>query len=70
MKITGYPDTAFRTIAKHSYLDPTHRDDMNSLLNSLSLNSQQQYWIISNALYSANKFNQVFSEENINVLKH
>ena len=50
MEIAGYPDTAFRTIAKHVYLDPVHRDNINSFLDSLPLNIQQQNWIISNAL--------------------
>jgi hypothetical protein len=61
--ITGYPETAFRTIAKHSYLDPNHRNDMNLLLDSLPLTIQQQEWIISNAVYSANKFNQIFCND-------
>ena len=36
-KITKYPETAFRTIIKHSYLNPDHSDDLNNLLDVLPL---------------------------------
>lgn len=54
-KSTGYPNAAFRTIVKHSTLDPYHRDDLNNLLDSLPLNQSQEKWITSNSLYTANK---------------
>jgi hypothetical protein len=58
-EITGYPKTAFRTIAKHSYLDPDHRDHLNKLLDALPLSTTFENWITSNALYSANKFSEI-----------
>lgn len=58
-KISGYPDTAFRTIVKHSTLDPHHRDELNNLLESLPLTRNQEEWITSNALYSARKLLEV-----------
>lgn len=61
-EITGYPDTAFRTILKHSSLDPYHRDDLNALLDSLLLTEKQEQWITSNALYAASKLIDITSK--------
>ena len=58
-KITGYPKTAFRTLAKHSDLDPHHRDELNELLETLPLTAKYEQWITSNALYSANKLIEI-----------
>jgi hypothetical protein len=54
-KMTGYPDTAFRTMLKHSDLDPRHRDDLDEVLDSLPLTDEHKQWITSNALYTASK---------------
>lgn len=54
-KITGFPDTSFRTLIKHSNLDPHHRDELFELLKSLPLTAKHECWVTSNALYSANK---------------
>jgi hypothetical protein len=52
---TGFPDSAFRTLIKHSTLDPHHRDDLNTLLDTLPLSPLQEKWVTSNSLYTANK---------------
>jgi hypothetical protein len=52
---TGYPDAAFRTLIKHSSLDPYHRDDLNNLLDSLHLSPIHEKWITSNSLHTAKK---------------
>jgi hypothetical protein len=52
-KMTGYPETSFRTLAEHSDLDLRHRDDLNEMLESLPLRSEHEKWITSNAIYSA-----------------
>jgi hypothetical protein len=58
-KNTGYPDAAFRTMIKHSGLDPRHRDDLNDLLDSLPLALEHEHWITSNMLYTADKLGQI-----------
>lgn len=58
---TGYPETAFRTLVKHSDLDPHHRDDLNELLDALPLTEKHKEWITYNALYSANKLLEIRS---------
>jgi len=58
-KRTGFSDKAFRTLSKHSFLDPRHRDDMNDLLNSLPLNPDQEEWITLNALYTADRVREI-----------
>lgn len=58
-KLTGYPNTAFRTMVKHSNLDPHHRDELNELLEKLPLEKQHEEWITYNALYSANKLLEI-----------
>jgi Iron-containing redox enzyme len=59
-KKTGYPDSAFRTIAKHGYLDPNHLDDMDKLLDSLPLTQDHMNWIMDNAVYSSRKFAEIY----------
>lgn len=59
MDVTGYPETAFRTLSKHSTLDPNHRDDLNLLIDELPLSSDHEKWITSNALYTASKFSKI-----------
>ena len=60
-KITGYPDTAFRTMVKHSDLDPNHRDDLNELFDKLPLDKQHEQWITSNALYTINNLIEIWN---------
>ena len=60
-KITDYPEAAFRTIVKHSELDQQHRDDLNDLLDELPLTPEYQQWLISNALYSAGKYYDIWN---------
>jgi heme oxygenase-like protein len=56
---TGYPQEAFRTLAKHSYLDPGHRDDLNRVLDTLPMDREQEEWITLNAIYTLGKWNEV-----------
>lgn len=58
-KITEYPDTAFRTLLKHSDLDPHHRDELDELLDALPLTVKHEQWITSNALYSVYKLSEI-----------
>lgn len=60
--ITGYPEAAFRTLIKHSDLDPHHRDDLDNMLGTLRLTSKHEQWITSNALYTANKLKDISNE--------
>ena len=61
-EITGYPDTAFRTLIKHSDLDRHHRDELDKLLEELPLTTRHEQWITSNALYSAYKLSETWDE--------
>jgi hypothetical protein len=63
-KITGYPETGFRTLVKHSDLDPHHRSDLNELLEALPLTPRHEKWITSNALYCAYKLSEIMSHPN------
>ena len=56
---TGYPEAAFRTLAKHSYLDPRHREALNVTLDDLPLNHRQQEWITLDALYTLRKWREI-----------
>lgn len=69
-ELTGYPETAFRTLVKHSDLDPHHRDDLNELLDALPLTEKHKEWITYNALYSANKLLEIRSNNNSSGKKH
>jgi hypothetical protein len=57
--ITEYPETAFRTLVKHSNLDPYHKHDLYELLESLPLTPRHEKWITSNALYCAYKLSNL-----------
>jgi pyrroloquinoline quinone (PQQ) biosynthesis protein C len=54
-EVTGFPGGAFRTMVKHSDLDPHHRDELNELLESLPLTTEHEEWITSNCLNTANR---------------
>ncbi len=56
---TGYPKGAFRTLTKHSSLDPHHRDALNDLLDSLPLNQEQEEMITLNAIQTLKKWADV-----------
>jgi hypothetical protein len=58
---TGYPRTAFRTLAKHSYLDKHHGRALDDLLDSLPLNDTHRQWITLDAIYTAGKLTEIFS---------
>jgi hypothetical protein len=60
MSRTGYPEAAFRTLAKHSYLDPHHLEDLDDLLDGLPLTKEQEEWITINAFYTAKKWIEIF----------
>jgi len=47
---TGLPERAFRTFIKHARLDPHHRDDLNSALDSMPLTGEQETLIAMSAL--------------------
>jgi hypothetical protein len=61
MDITRYPKEAFRTLMKHSNLDPFHSSELNELLDNLRLSPDQAKWIASNALYTANKLVELWT---------
>jgi hypothetical protein len=56
---TGFSEKAFRTLAKHSYLDPHHKDDLDTLLNNLPLRPHHEEWITSNALQTAHRLIEI-----------
>jgi hypothetical protein len=58
---TGYPEAAFRTLAKHSYLDPHHREALNATLDGLPLNHRHEEWITLNAIYTLRKWKEIVS---------
>jgi len=59
---TGYPDDAFRTLAKHGYLDPYHRDDLNEAIDELPLESQHHTLISMNAMQTVHLGARSFQE--------
>ncbi len=59
---TGYPDDAFRTIAKHGYLDPYHRDDLDRAVDELPLETQHHVLIGTSAMQSVHLSAQAFNE--------
>ena len=65
-KITGYPETAFRTLVKHSDLDGHHRDEFDELLEVLPLTTKHEQWITANALYSVYKLREIWSQLYLN----
>lgn len=58
-RLTGYPDSAIRTMLKHSDLDVKHKQDLDDLLDSLSLDRQHKDWILANAAYTASKLRDI-----------
>src|SRR2546428_4338599 len=58
---TGYPKAAFRTLLKHSSLDSHHRDDLNSMLDSLPLTEKDEEWITLNAIHTVRKWKEILS---------
>jgi hypothetical protein len=56
---TAYPKSAFRTLAKHSYLDPLHRESLNVALDSLPLDRKHREWITLNAIYTLRKWEEI-----------
>ncbi len=56
---TGYPEAAFRTLAKHSSLDQHHRDALNDFVDSLPLNREQEEWVTLNAIQTLKKWAEV-----------
>lgn len=58
---TGYPEAAFRTLAKHSYLDLGHRDDLDNVLDGLPMESRHEEWITLNAMYTAKKCAEILA---------
>lgn len=67
-RTTGYPYTAFRTLVKHSDLDPHHRDELNELLDTLPLTAKHEEWITSNALYSLEKLSEIRNQQTLKFL--
>jgi hypothetical protein len=55
MRWTVYPETAFRTLAKHSYLDQEHGRALDELLDALPLDEGLRELISLNAIYAAGK---------------
>jgi hypothetical protein len=53
---TGFHDSAFRTLVKHSDLDIKHLEDLNHVLDNLPINPELESLITINALNSLNKF--------------
>ena len=59
---TGYPRDAFRTLHKHAYLDPRHRDDLNSTLDDLPLTDTQISLLGVSALQTISFISEALSE--------
>lgn len=62
IRATGYPREAFRTMIGHAELDPHHRDELNDLLDSLSLTEEQSTALGLNALYTVDAFTRAIDE--------
>ncbi len=56
---TKYPKTAFRTLAKHSYLDLGHRRELYDAMDALPLERKHEEWVTLNAVYSMGKWREV-----------
>jgi heme oxygenase-like protein len=59
---TGYPHEAFRTMSAHAELDPGHRDELNALLDSVALTSEQSTIVGLSALWSVDMFTRAIDE--------
>ena len=64
-KVTGYPDTAFRTLLKHSDVDIHHREELDKVLEVLPLTPKHEEWITANALYCAYKFGEIWNQQRL-----
>lgn len=62
VEATGYPREAFRTMVAHAELDPGHRDELNELLDSLSLTHEQSIAIGLSAISSVEMFTRAIDE--------
>lgn len=56
---TGYPEAAFRTLAKHSYLDLYHRKALYAVLDNLPLDHRQEEWVTLNAISTLEKWREI-----------
>lgn len=52
MERTGFPRDAFRTMIRHSVLDPRHREDLDELIDILQLSPEQRGLIGLSALHT------------------
>jgi hypothetical protein len=59
---TGYPSQAFRTLAKHGYLDPYHRDGLDKTLDALPLQPTQEALISISAMQTVDLAARAFEE--------
>jgi hypothetical protein len=59
---TGYPNEAFRTLAKHARLDIGHRDELDRLLDRLPLSPEQQTVVGIAALRTADMTCRLLAE--------
>ena len=49
---SDYPETAFRTLFKHSQIDPFHGDDLTKLTNSMDIDKGLVHMVSQNAVYT------------------
>jgi pyrroloquinoline quinone (PQQ) biosynthesis protein C len=57
---TGLPHDAFRTFISHAKLDPTHKQELDDFIDSLSMTKQQQSLLGLSALTSVDGLRKVF----------
>lgn len=56
---TRFPDSAFRTLAKHSYLDVGHRRALYAFMDGLPMEPSHEEWVTLNAIYTLQKWNEI-----------
>lgn len=61
-QMTDYPDSAFRTLRIHGELDPGHKRELDSLLDTLPLPNEVQQLIQFNAAYTMGKISELFED--------
>jgi Iron-containing redox enzyme len=59
---TGYSPDAFRTLIAHAELDPGHRDELDELLDQLSLTREQSAVMGLSAMYSGHMLARAIDE--------
>jgi hypothetical protein len=59
---TGYDRAAFRTMLAHAELDPGHRDELDRLLDSLTLTDEQSAVVGLSAMWSTHLFTRALDE--------